>query len=157
MAVVCAVLVSGLVGGVAIESYRGSLRDLAVECERARALEEQDRPLRARATARDRVARELAGGRLSLLEAAAAFRDLELTPPTFSGEDCRAFDPTASSDDERLCRSVIRVARGILAEEAGPEEAARVAATLEAELNEHLARGGLTLREPRTPSPCPGP
>ena len=58
----------------------------------------------ARITGKDEIARELVAGRLSLLQAAAGFRDLGLQGPPDGVRDVFA---TAGSADEAYCRSVI--------------------------------------------------
>jgi hypothetical protein len=77
-------------------------------------------------------------GRLTLLQAAACFRDLNQQPPEFHWELFRAQTP-GMSDDERHCRAVIdliRLDRTV--------EAASVARLVQ-ELEGHLRRGTLDL------------
>jgi hypothetical protein len=78
------------------------------------------------------VARDVAVGRRSLLEAAALFRDLprrpaELTPPpSLEGRDWGR-DLPAETEEERLCLRVIGVVRVVLAEQ---PDVARLKATV---------------------------
>jgi hypothetical protein len=94
-----------------------------------------------RSVARRRVALDLAAGRLTLLEAAEHFRDLNGSYPGFSWYQFRHHFP-GSSDDERHCRQVIQFVA--LETETGPAAVARK--RLEAELEGHLRRGTLRLR-----------
>jgi hypothetical protein len=93
-----------------------------------------------RSEARRRIARDLAAGRLTLLEAAEHFRDLNLTHPDFHWGQFRHQFP-GSSDDERHCRQVLK----FVALEGEPGRAA-ARERLEAELEGHLRRGTLRLR-----------
>jgi hypothetical protein len=94
-----------------------------------------------RSEARRRVAQDLAAGRLTLLEAAEHFRDLNGSYPGFNWYQFRRHFP-GSSDDERHCRQVIQFVA--LETETGPAAVARQ--RLEAELEGHLRRGTLRLR-----------
>jgi hypothetical protein len=93
-----------------------------------------------RSEARRRIALDLAAGRLTLLEAAEHFRDLNEAYPGFSWIQFRDHFP-GSSDDERHCRQVIK----FVALESPPGQAA-APGRLEAELRGHLRRGTLKLR-----------
>jgi hypothetical protein len=81
-------------------------------------------------------------GRVTLLEAAAAFRVLDEAPPRFHWDEFRAAYPGAD-DDERHCREVIGyvntwlVGRGY--------ESGWIVRRLEAELQGHIDRGDLRL------------
>jgi hypothetical protein len=91
------------------------------------------------APARERVAEAVAAGRLGLLEAARALRDLASMPPDVFREGVERAE-RGDSEGERFCRHAIRCVASTL--EDRPEEAARVTARLEAELQAHLARHG---------------
>jgi hypothetical protein len=84
-------------------------------------------------------------GRLTLLEAAARFRDLNLEPPLFCWGGFRACYPSAS-DDGCHCLEVIGYVRAEQRER--PGTAAGIADRLEAELQEHVRRGDLRLPVP---------
>jgi WD40 repeat protein len=104
--------------------------------------DEQLLALRRRIEAKYRLAREVIEGRLTLLEAAARFRDLDREPPPFAWDAFRATCPGAS-DDELHCREVICF---VCAEQRGrPRTDAGIVARLEAELDERLGRGDLHL------------
>jgi hypothetical protein len=89
------------------------------------------------------VVEDLGAHRLTLLEAAARFRDLSDTAPGCYLEWSRRHDP-GQTDEERWCRQVIRFVRGHYPERPSlPDE-------FEAELAEHLARGPLHLLDEPT-------
>ena len=122
--------------------------------ERARA-ERYDRHLRSfarRSDAKQEVARELASGRLTLLEAAARARDIDRAAPDFPWAGFRLADP-AGPDDERHCREVIGLIRATLPHTDPATEAA--ARRCEADLRSHVARGTLRLPEPAGPTGTP--
>jgi hypothetical protein len=99
-----------------------------------------------RGLAKGRLAVDVAAGRLTLLEAAARFRELNSQWPPFDWHLWRGFIHVrfpGVSDDEGLCRQVIICAKSALWEK--PEEAELVACRLEAELDEHLRHGTLRL------------
>jgi hypothetical protein len=106
-------------------------------------LEEQRQAVLRRHREQERVVRELAGGRRTLLEAAAGFRALSLGDKALE----RPLDETypAGTEEERLCRWVIAYLRTTLGDEPG---AAGLATRLEQELRQHLLQG--TLRLPRS-------
>ena len=104
--------------------------------------DEQLRAIRRRIEAKSRLAREVIDGRLTLLEAAARFRDLDLAPPPFAWDGLRCRYPGAS-DDELHCREVIFFVRAEQRDRPGTDAA--IVARLEAELNERLGRGDLHL------------
>jgi hypothetical protein len=116
----------------------------------AEALERSGQGIMQRGEERRAVARDLAAGRLMLLEAAARVRDLDRADPAFPWEAFRLRTPGAT-DDERHCREVIASIENLLPADSPEREAAlrRCAA----ELQEHLARGTLRLPEPRRPGP----
>lgn len=106
---------------------------------RARALEQQRAAVVRRTNRKAQVTRAVVAGRLSLLEAAACFRALELEPPAFDWALFRAAWP-GDSDPERHCHEVLKYVRS-----AGGENACDL---LRAELAEHLRRGTLHLPPP---------
>jgi hypothetical protein len=85
-----------------------------------------------------RAVRCLLAGRLTLLQAAAQFRDVEEAQPITWGPDIAATGP---ADGERLCRRVIAMARGWMLENV-PAQAAAETARLEAELEQHRGADG---------------
>ncbi|HZT82744.1 MAG TPA: hypothetical protein VFA26_21115 [Gemmataceae bacterium] len=108
-----------------------------------------DRQLRAvvqRLEKKQQVIAALLGGRLSLLEAAARFRELNETPSELPNHSYRILFE-GKSDEERLCRQVIAWAYNE-AEVSSPEGARAVRRRLEAELAEHLARHGTVVLPP---------
>jgi WD40 repeat protein len=112
------------------------------EAWRGRQNDEQFRALLRRLKAKNRLAREVIDGRLTLLEAAARFRNLDLKPPPFAWDALRSIYPGAS-DDELHCREVIFFVRAEQRDRPGTD--AGIVARLEAELNERLGRGDLHL------------
>jgi hypothetical protein len=82
----------------------------------------------------EEVARAAADGRLTLLEAAASFRDLRGEVPDGNPD---------AYDDEYYCREAIQQASRVLDD---PVRAEEVAARLSAELEAHMSRGTLRLR-----------
>lgn len=96
-----------------------------------------------RSVIRDRAIRELLAGRLTLVQAAAQFRDVEEDHPVSWWPQNAA---TGSAEGERLCRMVIGRATGWV-ESHLPSQAAAVAARLVAELEEHRSPDG-TVRLP---------
>jgi hypothetical protein len=104
-----------------------------------------------RAVAKQRLTVEVVEGRLSLVEAATGFRDLDEQPPPF---DWRAFRDAfpGASDDERHCRQVLCYVGGELQGRPGADPA--LLGRLEAELQDLLARDDFRL--PR-PDPLTGP
>jgi hypothetical protein len=107
-----------------------------------RALDELFRAVRRRSAAKERLAEQVAEGRLALTDAAARFRDLDRQPPPFHWDHFRHAYP-GRSDEERHCREVIRFVR---VTQDRPDSGA-VAARLEAELRDLLDRGALRLPE----------
>src|SRR5438552_3903687 len=113
--------------------FPGSERD-GEDGQRARELEQQREAIIRRTKRKALVAQAVLAGRLSLLEAAAYFRALELEPPTFHWTAYRSIWP-GGTDAERHCHEVIHYACS-----AGTEAACD---RLRAELAEHLRRGPL--------------
>jgi hypothetical protein len=96
-----------------------------------------------RCAVRDRAVQKLLAGRLTLLQAAAQFRDVEMALPVTSAPRIAATGP---AEGERLCRSVIAMAKGWM-EEYVPAQAAAETARLEAELEQQRDTDG-TVRLP---------
>jgi len=99
-----------------------------------------------RGLAKSRLAEDVAVGRLTLLEAAARFRELNSQWPPFDWDTWRFFrhcDFPGASDEEGLCRQVINCTRSTLWQQ--PEVADEVRRRLEAELDQHLRHGTLRL------------
>jgi hypothetical protein len=92
-----------------------------------------------------RLARDVAAGRLGLVEAASGYRDLAADDPAFNQEVFRRAYPCAS-DEESYCRQVIAFVRETLRDHPGADPA--VVERLEAELQDRLERGDLTLPGP---------
>jgi hypothetical protein len=110
-----------------------------------------------RFSAKERVKIDLLARRISLLEAAARFRDLQLRGPPFDWRMWRIIMrnrfPNAS-EDECMCRCVLDSMDMMFSE--GSLEALLVMGRLEAELHDHLRRGTLRLRPP-APTPAKTP
>jgi hypothetical protein len=94
---------------------------------------------------KQRLAGEVLAGRLTLLEAAARFRDLDDQPRTAGGEALRSTYPGAS-DEECQCRAVLQYVRVVLPDWPGAHPAA--VKRLEAELRDLLEHGNLRLPGP---------
>jgi hypothetical protein len=108
-------------------------------------LEQEVRDVHRRLTRKERVARAVADGRLTLWEAAACFRTLNHRPPPFAWERFRAAWP-GDSDDERHCHEVIHWAY-LTVGRADARRAEALRASLRAELSERLGRGPVRLPE----------
>jgi hypothetical protein len=121
--------------------------------ERSRALDAARVETLRRLKEKERVAFELARGKVTLFQAARRFRELPPTPPELWQQAVAR--ERGRSDGERLCWWVIGYAEGILADsgtDPGP-----VVARLKAELAEHLARHGtVVLPEGTGPPPAAG-
>ncbi len=96
----------------------------------------------ARTIAKGRIADEVIAGRLSLLQGAAACRDLDKLWPR--SPIIWAYFPNAVSEDEVYCLHVI----GYVANEAPPNRAAELTDRLHAELDAILRDGTLHLPDP---------
>src|SRR5262249_25957613 len=94
------------------------------------------------------VARDVIAGRVTLLDAAAAFGALQDAVPGYSWDGFREMYAGAS-DDERLCRAVILYVAVTLADDPGlageAERAADLVRRLWEELDAHLRAGTLRL------------
>jgi hypothetical protein len=98
--------------------------------------------LRRRAEVKTGLVRDVADGRLTLLEAAARLRELDRATPDFPWEVFRLGRP-GMSDEERHCRELIGHLRGDVVLESGDEN--EVVRRWEEELRLHLERGTLQL------------
>ena len=102
--------------------------------------------LMARLRVKTRVTRDVAAGRVSLTEAAAVFRELDVRgPPPL--RPVRDVFPDARSEEEAYCRCVIAWA----ANTAPPGGAAELTRRLEAELDGLLRAGPVRLPTPPAP------
>jgi hypothetical protein len=120
------------------EQVRRGEEKLAAQEPRGRAMVERFR-------ARGAVTEELRAGRLTLVQAAARFRNLNAYPPD-SVPDLRHYVPGAT-DEERLCRQVIFWAEG--SDPAMPLAARKwTRRQLEAELDRLLAENNGIIRLP---------
>jgi hypothetical protein len=115
-------------------------------------LDDRAAVLRTRLAARDRILQAVHSRRLTLVEAAALFRDLNRSDPNFPWNDFRWYYAGAT-DDERHCRQIIDNAAAAL--DLPANEAAALTARLEAELQEHLRYGPVRLPESLTTVPLP--
>lgn len=97
---------------------------------------------------KERIAQDAAAGRLTLLEAAAAYRDLDAQSTPYPTEVVTNYDPGASVD-EGYCRMVIAYVRA----ELPTGQAEESANLLEAELDARLKDGSLRL--PNAPAASP--
>jgi hypothetical protein len=96
-----------------------------------------------RYSVKEHAVQDLLAGRLTLLQAAAQFRDVEKSLPVTWAPRIAA---TGSAEGERLCRMVIAMAKGWM-EENVPAAAAHMTARLAAELEHHRGPDG-TVRVP---------
>jgi hypothetical protein len=119
---------------------------VAHEQERSRTLNELRALTLARRARKDRVAMDLAAGRLTLVEAASRFRDLPA--PALSAESELRYKE-GMPVEQCWCRDVIGWMEVVLA--GHPNEAAKVTARLEHELRNHLRRYGKVC----LPAPAP--
>jgi hypothetical protein len=119
------------------------LSEIAGGTRRREMLRADNEATLARIDGKNRVAAEALAGRLTLLEAAARFRDLS---PADLPEVVRAQRQglyPAASEEERYCREVIGWAGAALEARHQPDGGAL--RRLEAELDEHLRRGPIRL------------
>jgi hypothetical protein len=105
-----------------------------------------------RAVEKQRLAAEVVEGRLSLVAAAARFRDLNAGEPAFNWQALRTTYPDCS-DDERHCQEVLSFVRIELQQR--PEAARALVERLEAELRDLLGRGDFRLPGPTPPAAAP--
>jgi hypothetical protein len=121
--------------GWTLEAERLQGEELDAECDRVSA------QLRGQIA----VARSVIGGKLTLLEAAAAIRELRAGEPPQIREVVLRYSRTAT-EEEWFCRLVIRFVEVILDEK--PAEARAWVKRLEGELRQLLKRGPLRLPAP---------
>ena len=129
----------GLVGGLVAYRWavqRGPSVPFPTEDDTRRA---ELQAILGRMARKHQVAGDVIAGRLSLLEAAAAFRDLDAEGPPNIPIPIRQAFSAAASDDEAYCRSVLEYVGS-----APPELTRR----LTDELNARLRDGALRLPEP---------
>jgi hypothetical protein len=135
-----------LVGALCVcrEWHRGLPQPAAAgeQADRADTLEEQRQAVLRRHQEQNRLVREVAAGRRTLLEAAAGFRALSLGETTLERPLHETYP--ADSEEERLCRWVIAYLGTTLADEPGT---AGLVTRLEAELRQHVRQGTLRLPE----------
>jgi hypothetical protein len=136
-------LAFALVGGLSTWSEGwgdGFLAEVLAEAERGSRLDDLSGAYARRIYAKHRLVDDVIAGRLSLLQAAAGFRELNEQPPVYDRERFRALYPGAD-DDERHCREVlawvIDQLRGCL-----DTDASDLASRLEAELQAVIDRAG---------------
>jgi hypothetical protein len=107
-------------------------------------LDDQIQAAGERSAAKNEVAEDVAAGRLTLLEGAARFRDLDASAAESYRQGWRRLAQGAS-DDERYCRQVLGYLAAVLRDR--PDGGAAVRGRLEAELQRRLERGELRLPE----------
>jgi hypothetical protein len=105
--------------------------------QRGEELADQEVRLHSRLRGKERVARDLAQGRLTLTQAAARFRELSAGTPEVQDAIDRVF--RSGSEGEKLCRYVILWTERALEE--SPETARATGERLRAELDELLRSG----------------
>jgi hypothetical protein len=108
------------------------------ELERGRGLDEAREEILGRVKGRERVVQEAIDRRLTLVEAAARFRELDRADPSFLWDSFRVLRPGAS-DEERQCQSVIEWVSGMLVND--PGRARAESRRLEEELQAVLSHG----------------
>jgi hypothetical protein len=108
------------------------------ESQNARRIEEQDQILVSAMNAKEQIVVDLVADRLTLLEAAARFRELREGLPTCEMEMFRQAYP-GNSDDERYCHQVIRAVESLRGRQ--PNEVTRAVARLKKELEDEAACG----------------
>src|SRR5262245_43905561 len=101
-----------------------------------------------RVHAKLQIAREVAEGRRSLVEAAALFRELNRLPPaapdlTLGDGNQSALRAPVSTDEDRLCRQVVEYVDRVLRKEGSLESAAETRAGLETEFRAALKSHGV--------------
>jgi hypothetical protein len=118
--------------------FMGRCRQIFQERERDGSLAESGQALQSRIQAKERIALDLAAGRLSLPQAASRFGALSEVTPNF-WYSISKFHPSATRD-ERLCRYLIDWTESLL-EDTDPSQVQAVGRRLTADLNERLRRG----------------
>jgi hypothetical protein len=113
-----------------------ALNSLAEAQRRIEAIEARWQPILRRMRQREAVCTSLAAGRLSLLEAAVRFRQVQQEALRGHSEHCMPYP--GNSEGERLCREVIAYTELAFAGE--PDRCAALKARLDAELQALLNR-----------------
>ena len=126
--------------GLNLTAWLEAQQDLAEACQRRETLNEQTRLFQQDLKAKYRVIEDLRNDRLTLLEAAARFRDIGHSSLDRDGALFRQ-SFAGQTDTERWCRKVIDYMRAISPADTGASRADQ----LEAELSQHLAQGPLQL------------
>jgi hypothetical protein len=98
-------------------------------------LNRHDEVIKERIVAKEQVVRDLLAGRLTLLEAAAWFRRLNIEPPEYPGTPPDCFP--GRTENERYCRQLIQWVN-VETREWAPSHAEEVRCRLEWELDVHL-------------------
>lgn len=122
-----------------VENLPELRNQLNVNSQRGEELEWRQAKLLQVMAAREHVVNLLTAGKISLLAAAAQFRDLDMQSPNFKWELFRD-TYAASSDEERYCRQVIAHIPQNLDNPNAPENV--LAERLKAELQQSLSHGG---------------
>jgi hypothetical protein len=116
-----------------LSDFFREVRSLDETIERRHALEAQEKDLLALTEAKQRVAREVIAGRLSLRDAASRFRTICLSSPAFHMDVFkRRFQ--GHSEEERYTRALIAEAEYLLATQ--PEQARVILPPLKVKLDE---------------------
>jgi hypothetical protein len=130
--------------GLDFRNVPATLDSLQQEAQLDERLDEQIQATQERSAAKNGVTEDVAAGRLTLLEGAARFRDLDASAPEGYRRAWRQLAKGAS-DDERYCRQVLGYLAAVLRNRPGGGAAVR--GRLEAELRRRLERGELRLPE----------
>jgi hypothetical protein len=116
---------------------------LVEEAERSQDLEDARAAVEGRVQAKAAIAEDLVAGRLTLLQAAARFRDLNSRPPRFHWDRFRLAYP-GTTDDERHCYEVLAAAQAF-AGSLKRRPPNPLLDRLEQELRQHLQNGTVQL------------
>jgi len=114
-------------------------RRLADQERRKEELQTKARVLNVRIAAKEEVIYELLDEQLTLLEAAASFRKLDADSEVYAGRSSDSF--RGKTEGERSCRQVLQWVR-VQTQDWEPDQAEKLVARLEAELEAHLASHG---------------
>jgi hypothetical protein len=116
---------------------------LAEEDERSQELDDRRAALNVRMEAKVQIIQDLIAGRLTLLAAAARFRDLNSRPPHFHwGRFRMAY--AGATDDEKHCNEVLAAVEAC---RGGRDSADPLVDRLRRELEQHVREGTLRLPE----------
>jgi hypothetical protein len=135
-----------LAGAAAWACVRGTDEPSPPTAPSAYAPDPDVKRIRQRLLHKKELAREVIAGRLTLLQAAARFRDLDRQPPRFYWSAFQVGYPGAT-DEERHCREVIRYVRMGLLDQ--PAKRTDLADHLETELQDLLKQRKPSLPERR--------